>query len=314
MSDWHIERGIGEIRAALIEDETIVEARLDRGGLRYGAIVDAKLVAKRGRRGIAEAEGEILLVEPWPEGTAEGRTVSLEITREAIPERGRIRDAKARQAGAGAGRQNENNSNSARHGGHLSEFGWDELVEEARTGIVEFPGGLLAIVPTPAGTAIDVDGDLAASELATAGAAAAARAIRRLDIGGSVLIDLPSLEGRAARQAAAAALDAHLPQPFERTGVNGFGLLQIVRPRRRASLLERLQNCPVESAALDLLRRAERAGSGGRLSLAAAAAVIAWIEIRPALAEELARRTGAAITLKSDASIPLWSGDVHHSR
>ena len=66
-----------------------------------------------------------------------------------------------------------------------------------------------------------------------AGAAAAARAIRRLGIGGSIGIDLPTLAAQAERQAAAAALDAVLPQPFERTAVNGFGFLQIVRRRER---------------------------------------------------------------------------------
>ena len=87
------------------------------------------------------------------------------------------------------------------------------------------------------------------------GAAEAAKAIRRLDIGGSIGIDLPTAGSKASRQAAAAAIDDHLPQPFERTAVNGFGFVQIVRPRLRASLLELAQDrAPFEARAL--LRRA----------------------------------------------------------
>ena len=109
---------------------------------------------------------------------------------------------------------------------------------------------------TPAMTLFDVDGSLPPAELAVAGAAAAARAIRRLGIGGSIGIDLPTLPARADRQAAAAALDAVLPQPFERTAVNGFGFLQIVRRRERPSLPELVQGDPVGAAARALLRRA----------------------------------------------------------
>ncbi len=76
------------------------------------------------------------------------------------------------------------------------------------------------------------------SELAIAGARAAAEAIRRHGVGGSIGIDLPTVEGKAARQAAADAVDEVLPKPFERTSVNGFGFLQIVRPRTHASLFE----------------------------------------------------------------------------
>ena len=106
----------------------------------------------------------------------------------------------------------------------------NDLLDEARTGVVTFAGGELRISPTPAMTLIDVDGYLEPDELAVLGAAEAARAIRRLDIGGSIGIDLPTASGKAARQAAAAAIDGALPRPFERTAVNGFGFVQIVRP------------------------------------------------------------------------------------
>ena len=124
------------------------------------------------------------------------------------------------------------------------------------------------VSPTPAMTLIDVDGTLPPADLAAAGAEAAARAILRHDIGGSIGIDLPTVAGKAQRQRIGELVDAILPQPFERTAVNGFGFLQIVRPRRRASLFELAADRPAFEARA-LLRRAamERTGatrSGGQ--------------------------------------------------
>jgi hypothetical protein len=159
-------------------------------------------------------------------------------------------------------------------------------------------------------TLIDVDGNLPPAELAVAGARAAAAAIRRHGIGGSIGIDLPTLGSRDQRQAAAAALDAVLPQPFERTAVNGFGFLQVVRKRERASIAEIVQGDPVGAAARALLRRAERAGGSGKRTLTAAPAVIARIERNPEWIALLARRCGVAIALRSEPSLGLGAGHV----
>ena len=137
-----------------------------------------------------------------------------------------------------------------------------DLLDEARSGIVSFPGGELRVSLTPAMTLIDVDGQLPPAELAVAGARAAADAIRRHGVGGSIGIDLPTNEGKAARQAAAEAVDVILPKPFERTAVNGFGFLQIVRPRAHASLFElAADRAPFEARAL---LRAARRGKSAR--------------------------------------------------
>ena len=81
----------------------------------------------------------------------------------------------------------------------LEAAGWGETVEAARSGHVGFAGGLLTISPTPAMTVIDIDGPGDLEALAMAAAVAVAAAIARFDIQGSIGIDFPTLEGKAAR-------------------------------------------------------------------------------------------------------------------
>jgi hypothetical protein len=140
----------------------------------------------------------------------------------------------------------------------------------------------------------DVDGALPADALAVAGAAAAARAIGRFGIAGSIGIDLPT-QPRDRRQAAVAAGDAILPQPFERTAVNGFGFLQIVRHRVRPSIPEILRADPAAAAIRALLRRAGRLQ--GKVALHAAPRLILQLKAKPDWLAELARRTGGEVAL-----------------
>jgi hypothetical protein len=193
----------------------------------------------------------------------------------------------------------------------LEEAGWSELLDEAMSGEIPFAGGALRMSLTPAMTLFDVDGSLSPASLAEAGAAAAGAAIRRHGIGGSIGIDLPTLGSKSERQAAAAALDQILPQPFERTAVNGFGFLQIVRRRERASIPEIVQSDPAGAAARALLRRAERCPGAGERTLAAHPAVVARLDERPEWLEELSRRLGAPIALRADPSLAISAGHVH---
>jgi hypothetical protein len=184
--------------------------------------------------------------------------------------------------------------------------GWNDLLEEARSGIVRFAGGELRVSPTPAMTLIDVDGDLPAEELAVAGAREAARTIRRLEVGGSIGVDLPTVGSKAARLRAAAAIDAMLPQPFERTAVNGFGFVQLVRPRARASLLELAQDAAGFEARV-LLRRAAFERPGGK-RLVAHPAVVKALEGHDGWVDALARQIGGAVELRSDPTLPMSAG------
>ncbi|ARS28710.1 ribonuclease [Sphingomonas sp. KC8] len=329
MAEWLYEDGIGEARAALVDHGRILEALIepDDEGPRAGAISPARLtqIIQPGRRAIATLDdGGEVLVEPPPGGVSEGRRLLVEIIRAAIPEPGRAKRATARAASADAvaapgpdllTRITATGVPVVRLASHgpdrLEAAGWSELIDEAMTGEILFAGGGLRLSLTPAMTLFDVDGALPVTELAIAGARAAAEAIRRMGIGGSIGIDLPTITGKAERQAVAAAVDAVLPQPFERTAVNGFGFLQIVRRRSRASLPEMLRSDPAAAAARGLLRRAERTGGAGTMQITAAPAVIAAIERRADWRAECERRRGLPLALRADAALAISGGHVH---
>ena len=309
LPEWLIERGIGETRAALVEDGRIIEARiLPDGIVAAGSVLEARLKST-GRNAVAVADGCEYLLPKGAPGVTEGARLTIEVTREALggaePWKrplARMTDAAARPANELPGREV--------CGRELDDSGWLDLMEEARSGLVHFPGGELRIAVTPAMTLIDVDGHLPPDELAVAGARAAATAIRRHGVGGSIGIDLPTVDGKAARLAAAAAVDQVLPQPFERTAVNGFGFLQVVRPRSHASLFELAADRALFEARA-LLRRA--GGEIGSIRLAVHPAVIAAIGARPAWLDLLSRQVGGAVTLRSDPSLAISAGHAERA-
>ncbi|MFW2831631.1 ribonuclease [Sphingomonas sp. ID0503] len=321
MAEWLYEEGIGERRAALVDKGAIVEALIERdgAGARLGAILPARLgraMVDTGRAAATLDTGEPVILRQRPPGVSEGAAIRVEILREAIPDAG---DPKPAQGRATDAYTTPAPTLRQRLTGHpvrellphqpdeLEAAGWSELIEEARSGLVAFSAGLLRIALTPAMTVIDVDGSIRNVALALAGAEASTRAIRRLGIAGSIGIDLPTLQSKADRQAAAGVIDAILPQPFERTAVNGFGFIQIVRPRFRPSLPELIRATPIETAALALLRRASRLRAGS-CALHAAPAVMDWLAARPHLTDALARANGGAVALRPDPALAISAG------
>ncbi len=320
LAEWLYENGIGENRAILVDHGVIVEACVEpeNAGPRAGAIMSARLLANR----IAALEdGSEALLDHVPKGLCEGARMMVEITREALSEPGKPKRAKARPAplAAIAGRGPTLIERITATGipvrllsavmpDALEAAGWSERLEEAQSGETSFPGGALRISLTPAMTLIDVDGTLGPASLALAGARAAATAIRLFGLCGSIGIDLPTLSGKAERVACAEAFDALLPLPFERTAINGFGFMQVVRPRHRASLCELVQSDPAAAAARALLRRVERSGMTGQVTLVASAAVERIICAQPHWTDQLARILGGAVSLRVDPSLSIAGG------
>ncbi|WP_294010359.1 ribonuclease [Sphingomonas sp.] len=301
--------GIGEVRYALVEDGEIIEARIaPEGTVTAGTVLHAQLieVGHSGRNAVAVAEGEEYLLPEGAPGVTVGATFPIVVTREKIPGAEQWKRPLARPTAVNfVGNQSDERTVAMPDRDRLGEFGWEDLLDEAREAIVPFVGGELRVSVTPAMTLIDVDGAISPGELAMAGARAAARAIRRHGIGGSIGIDLPTVKGRSERNALGEAIDAILPKPFERTAVNGFGFLQIVRPRRHASMFElAADRAPFEARAL--LRRAGR--ETGALRLAAHPKVIAVIESHSDWIALLARQVGGAVGLRADALLPISAG------
>ena len=304
MPEWLIERGIGETRAVLVDKGRIVETRVMLDGVvAAGALLAANLKSI-GRNAVAVADGCEYLLPKGAAGITQGAALTIEVTREAIGTEdwkrplARMTASEPKAEPTLAGRTLAFPSPLD----ELEEAGWSDVVEEARNGIVAFGGGELRIAVTPAMTLIDIDGASPPADLAIAGARASAEAIRRHGISGSIGIDLPTT-GKAARQAAVEAVDVILPQPYERTAINGFGFLQIVRPRRHASLLELALDRPAFEARV-LLRRAAR--EAGAILLVAHPAVVA--AIRPEWSAALARQIGGTVTLRIDPSLGIAGG------
>ncbi|MEZ0495113.1 ribonuclease [Sphingomonas sp. IW22] len=310
MAEWLYEAGIGEARAALVSRGRIWKARIELagGGPREGAVARARLVEINGPRTgkvtLADRGGDALL-EPLPRGVTQGATLTVRIVREGIVERGRLRLPKAVPADGAphpgltlrdriAATGLPVRECRAHEPDRLEEAGWSEVLDEALTGDIAFPGGWLRMAITPAMTLFDVDGAPPHGPLSIAAAHAVAQALERHGIGGSIGIDFPTLADKAERQAVAEAIDAALPQPFERTAINGFGFMQVVRRRARASLPEQIMADPVGHAARALLRQFERLPPPAPDTHIVPEPVARWLARRPELTDELARRTGVA--------------------
>ena len=305
MPEWRIEKGIGETRAALIDDGEIVEARVRRDGVTpAGTILEAKLIAVAPRVTV-EAGGEQFLLPRGVSGISEGSRLLIEITREALGGYETWKRGLARRT------EDEPRPPPPLAEGTPGKIeGWDALLDEARSGLVGFDGGELRIEPTAAMTMIDIDGWLVPDKLAQMGAWAAARAIRRLDIGGPIGIDFPTLKGREARQQIDSILAECLPSPAERTAMNGFGLVQVVRPRSRASLID----LAADRAAFEARALLRRVGTEiGAIRLVAHPSVVQLLEGQPNWLDRLARQVGGTVTLRSDPSLAMSAGHAERA-
>lgn len=159
-------------------------------------------------------------------------------------------------------------------------LGVEDELARALAHEIPISGGRLLVEEGETLTAIDVNGTGSRLDLCLAAAREIGRLVRLRDLAGTLVVDFPLVEGKVDRTRIDEAMKASVagdPQAVECHGWTRAGLYEMTRPRRGPSLAAMLRASSIETAALAALRALARA-EGGRLRLAAAPDVIAWLE------------------------------------
>lgn len=192
----------------------------------------------------------------------------------------------------------------------------DELeaeIEKLGEAWADLPGGMRAgFFPTPALTAIDLDGFTATAAQTPKAAAqfaanlsalpALATAIRLRNLSGVIMVDFAGvpIKRRAALGPALAGALAQDPARPRLAGFSNLGLAEILRPRTTPPLHELLHT--PHAAALAALRRMLRGPAVPKLR--AAPPVIAALQADPVALPAFHHRTGLKPVLQSDPTLP----------
>ena len=268
----------GERRAARVENGNIVEIHIQRDALWALGETGTGRIDRKTPSGayVVTDDGHELLLRSKisdPEGTR----VTFEVTREAIAEPGRIKPTEILLRDSGA---LPSLPKDALWDARLTSFAQPVIsasiadgFDIALSGQSKLGSVIISFQRTKAGLAFDVDGIGSAFDINQVAAAEIARLLRLYQVGAMVMIDFVSMEPKAQRTQIAEIFDAASrsdARPFERTAINGYGFMQVVRARPRPSVLDhlfgtRIASLSDETQAYWLLRAvAQSSGFGAR--------------------------------------------------
>lgn len=337
----YIDRGLGETRGVVTLDgrpeRLLLRRDDDEPRLLLGARLIARVASLEPTLGTAflDLGGGAEAILPFRPDARPVRGQAIEIEIRGEPRRGKLAVTRAIGAGEGAPRLVAPAPDLATElaalapgaalvEGRAAREVADEAEAEALDPIHALPGGgEIAIEPTRALTAIDVDlsdrkgGDAkrVTRQANLAALGMAARLLRLKGLGGIVVIDLVG-RGHDGNALLAAARAAFAPDnPGVAIGpVGRFGTMELSLPRRTQPLLERL--CRADGSLSDrtlaqrLIRGLQAEGEaqpGARLTATCAPAVA---QAAAPLAGLLTAKLGARFVIKADAGAPRDRIDV----
>ena len=268
----------GERRAARVENSIIVEIHIQRDALWALGETGTGRIDRKTPSGayVVTDEGQELLLRSKI-GNPEGARVTFQVSREAIAEPGRVKPAEIALRDSGCAQPSQKD---ALWDVRLTAFAQPVIsasiadgFDIALSGQSQLGSVIISFQRTKAGLVFDVDGMGSAFDINQVAAAEIARLLRLYQVGAMVMIDFVSMEPKAQRTQIAEAFDAASladARPFERTAINGYGMMQVVRARPRPSVLDHLFGTRIaalsdETQAYWLLRAvAQSSGFGAR--------------------------------------------------
>ncbi len=318
--------GPGERRAGLVEHGKIVEIHIQRDlDMVLGECGTGRIDRKTpsGAYIVTDTGAEILI--RGKSSVGEGTRVGFEIMREAIAEPGRLKPPEGRlRQELPAQAADKDALWQARLSGLRAKSETAKPIGQAFdcavAGQSVIGDATVSFQRTKAGLVFDVDGIGDPLALNVAAAAEIARLLRLYQVGGMVMIDFVSVDSRNERNCIAEAFDAAAAsdaRPFERSAVNGYGLMQVVRARPRPSVLDHLFGTRITSLsdttqALWLLREAAQSTGFGKRMVTCGTQIGALLMApmwRPLVAQ-CERLTGAPLGIVADEKLTGY-GHVH---
>lgn len=325
LTDIYRDDAPGERRAAVVENGNIVEIHIQRDALWALGECGVGRIDRKTPSGayVVADDGSTLLLRSKI-NQPDGARISFQLTREAIAEPGRhkppeilLRDSvtspligkdalwDARIASLGQSAMNAPTAD-----------GFDVAIAgQSHVGDVS-----ISFQRTKAGLVFDIDGIGDAFAINMGATTEVARLLRLYQVGAIALIDFVSMESKAQRTQIAEAFDAASladPRPFERTAINGYGMMQVVRARPRPSVLDHLFGTRIaalsdETQAYWLLRAvAQSTGFGARTVTAQPdVATLLQSERWAAWRGQAARLAGAEMLVVADEKASGY-GHVH---